>query len=183
MQGTGKSTAARAFARDPQNAHVIYVNLAAFSADYDAAAKAVARALGFRLRRTPAEEFARTFGYRGNALDMAWGPQEYAELLKLFVRACRELRLEGKLTQPVQLVLDHASQQLDLPYRVKSEAAAGSGDASGGTAWHRTLMPQTIATLAASGVKSDVCRVVAVATAPLANNEPWTSELKRRTCT
>jgi len=154
---------------------VIYVNLAN-SPEYDAAAKAVARALGYRLRKTPAEEFARTFGYRGNDLDIVWGPQQYDELLRLFVGACRELRLEGKLTQPVQLVLDHVSQPLEVPFCFKPEATVAGRVGAVGSGWHRTLMPQTVATLAATGVKADVCRVVAVATAPLANHEAWTSE-------
>lgn len=183
-QGCGKSTAARCFAADPANAHVIHVDLHGCS-DYNAAAKRVADAIGYRIEYSEAEEDAKQAGFGIKDLETPWGPAEYDRLLRLFMRACSELKAAGKLRPGFQptVLLDHASRpfncvrrQLTILDAPPLPAAAGADPHS---RRHDTLIYQTLESTKASDLADESCepfRFVFITSDTTAERGSWESE-------
>jgi hypothetical protein len=182
LQGYGKSTAARAFARDPANPHAILVDLHECSS-FDEAAKRVADAVGYRTAYTDEEELAKKGGYSVNDLDKPWGPKEYTRVLRLFMRASGELLAAGKLkgNRPPMLLLDHASRpfsdskRIAVPLDAPPPAHGSSSDPS--SRLFDTLIYQTLESTKTSDLATNrQCHFVFITSDTTAERDSWESK-------
>jgi len=187
LQGYGKTAAARAFARDPANSHAIYVDLHNCSS-FDEAAKRVADAVGYRMTYTLEEKRAKKGGFGVDDLDKPWGAKEYGYVLRLFMRACGELFVEGKLKdgRPPMLLLDHVSH----PFRNSKRAVMlldAPPPAAVAVSYFAGLFDTLIYWTLESTKTSDLaenrqCRFVFITSDTTAERDSWQSECREREC-
>ncbi len=182
LQGSGKTSAARAFARDPANSHVIYVDLHACSS-YEEATKRVASAVGYRMMYTDEEERARKgrFGIIHN-LDKPWDGANYSHVLRLFMRASGELLAAGKLkgNRPPMLLLDHVSH----PFRDTKRTAVSLDDLPPGVMgsgfsprFSNTLIYQTLESTNTSDLAENrQCCIVLIVGNEISERDSWERE-------
>lgn len=170
LQGSGKSTAAIAYASDPANPHAIYVDLAGCDS-FEAAAKRVADAVGYRT---------------DCASEALWTSQRdrYVQLLKRFFRACGRVREEGKAVggRPIMLILDHVSDPFTLRPTVPLDSSPEEHRASrSDTArYFDTLIYQTLEmTRLSDFLEQGHLRIVLITSNPMAEWDSWMSELLR----
>lgn len=182
LQGYGKSTAAREFARDPANSHAIYVDLHGCKS-FDAAAKRVADAIGYRTAYTEEEKRARKGGFGVDDLDKPWGADEYDYVLRLFMRASGELLAAGQLKdgRPPMLLLDHASRpfgdskRIAVPLDAPPPTHVASSDPS--SRLYDTLIYQTLESTKTSDLAANrQCRFVFITSDTTAERDSWESE-------
>lgn len=182
-QGYGKSTAARAFAADPANPHVIYVDLHGCDS-FDTAARRVAEAIGYRTTYTKVEMRAKKGGAGIDDLDKPWGPKEYDALLRLFMRACGELKAAGKLKdgRPPMLLLDHASRPFGdskrTPMLLDAPPPATVASSEPASRQNDTLIYQTLESTKVSELadnRNRQCRFVFITSDTSAERDSWES--------
>lgn len=177
LQGSGKSSIGFQLALRADKPHVIHVDLAGCSS-FDQAARRVADKVGYPLQPTAAEALAvLRQGARADWND-EWGWEQYSCMLDLFVRACKELHDEKRLSNSVCLIIDEATRPFsgysftpaDTPSSVYPKSAAKYTPA------HDTLMEATVnAVNCAAGYSAHFLRVVALASR-ITRDEPWIGE-------